>query len=389
MACSRKLKLVLVDAQDLENATCQTAPVKFHKAWHDLYTADGILVPGGFGKRGSEGIIAAARSARENGTPFLGICLGMQLAVVEYARNVCGITTANSEEFKKEKGPKPLDSVIGEELETGSAGEDDLEADEKSWIIINMADLNQEMMGATMRLGLQETHFQPGSEWSKMRALYQNEGWVPLSSAPGVNGMASLTLSDGTFAPLSRPLSNGTTSQTPYPSNGVTTNGTSHPSDDTQTSTTHTSSPLIINERHRHRYEVNPAFIEKITSTGTNAPPPHPPPNAPSLSEIRPTSPLPNLLSPTQNLPDNTSALTTKSASTQQQPPPDLSLHFVGKDATGHRMEILELRNHPWFVGVQFHPEYLSRVLSPSKPYLGFVAAAAGVLGDVVGAASQ
>jgi len=81
-----------------------------------------------------------------------------------------------------------------------------------------------------------------------------------------------------------------------------------------------------IHERHRHRYEVNPEYISKLSEAG---------------------------------------------------------LEFVGKDDKGVRMEILELKDHPWYVGVQFHPEYLSRVLDPSKPYLGFVAAAAGCLEKV------
>lgn len=77
-----------------------------------------------------------------------------------------------------------------------------------------------------------------------------------------------------------------------------------------------------ILERHRHRYEVNPEYIEKLSG-----------------------------------------------------------LNFVGKDDKGERMEIVELKDHPYYVGVQFHPEYLSRVLEPSKPYLGFVAASAGYVG--------
>jgi CTP synthase len=81
-----------------------------------------------------------------------------------------------------------------------------------------------------------------------------------------------------------------------------------------------------INERHRHRYEVNPAYIDRLQEKG---------------------------------------------------------LSFIGKDETGVRQEVIELKDHPWFVGVQFHPEYLSRVLHPSKPYLGFVAAAAGMLDEV------
>lgn len=86
-------------------------------------------------------------------------------------------------------------------------------------------------------------------------------------------------------------------------------------------------SPLIINERHRHRWEVNPAYVETLESAGMN---------------------------------------------------------FVGRDDSGKRMEILELEDHPFFVGVQFHPEYLSRVLRPSKPFLGLVAASAGILPEIM-----
>lgn len=83
----------------------------------------------------------------------------------------------------------------------------------------------------------------------------------------------------------------------------------------------------IINERHRHRYEVNPEYIERLTDAGLN---------------------------------------------------------FIGRDDQGERMEVVELKDHPFFVGVQFHPEYLSRVLKPSPPYLGFVAASAGILNQVI-----
>ena len=82
-----------------------------------------------------------------------------------------------------------------------------------------------------------------------------------------------------------------------------------------------------VSERHRHRYEVNPNYISQLEDNG---------------------------------------------------------MTFIGKDETGVRMEVIELKDHPWFVGVQFHPEYLSRVLHPSKPYLGFIAASAGMLEEVI-----
>lgn len=87
MACERKLNFIMVDASHLEDATKESSPVDFEKAWDVVRTVDGILVPGGFGTRGTEGMIAATKLARENKIPFLGVCLGMQIAVIEYARN--------------------------------------------------------------------------------------------------------------------------------------------------------------------------------------------------------------------------------------------------------------------------------------------------------------
>ncbi|KAI9765048.1 MAG: CTP synthase ura7 [Geoglossum simile] len=226
MRCGRKLDVIWVDASHLEQQSFQNNRAQFDKAWHEVRTAKGILVPGGFGHRGTEGMIAAAKWARHRKIPFLGICLGMQLAVIEFARNVCDIPHASSSEFA-EHCP---DAVV-----------------------ISMPEIDNSKLGGTMRLGLRPTLFQPGSGWSKLRRLYGEEK---------------------------------------------------------------------ILERHRHRYEVNPQYIERLAEGG---------------------------------------------------------LEFIGKDERGERMEILELRNHPWFVGVQFHPEYRSRVLHPSKPYLGFVAASAGV----------
>jgi CTP synthase len=256
MRCRRKLRILWVDSEHLETKTQTTDPVKFHKAWHETCTAHGILVPGGFGVRGTEGMIAAAKWARENKTPYLGICLGMQTAVIEYARNVCGLQNATSEEFN-------------------ARGEDR--------VIKFMPEVDKTTMGATMRLGLRPTIFQPGSEWSKLRALYN--------------------------------------ASCPTSGSGITDDPrvNEEPAKD-QPGT------MAIMERHRHRYEVNPEYINRLEDAG---------------------------------------------------------MTFIGKDEVGERMEVIELQNHPWFVGVQFHPEYLSRVLEPSRPYLGFVAASAGVLADV------
>lgn len=228
MRCGKKLKIVWVDSSKLEDSTKSENPADFHQAWHQLCTAQGILVPGGFGDRGHEGMIKAAEWARKNQIPYLGICLGMQIAVIEYARHVCNLVDADSAELRP---------------------------DTENPIIVFMPEIDKTQLGGTMRLGSRPTIFQSGSEWSKLRKLYGKK--------------------------------------------------------------------TEIHERHRHRYEVNPAYIERLTEGG---------------------------------------------------------LDFIGKDDKGERMEIIELKDHKWFVGVQFHPEYLSRVLGPSIPYLGFVAAASGCL---------
>ncbi|KAK3946434.1 putative CTP synthase [Diplogelasinospora grovesii] len=231
MYCRKKLELIWVDSSHLEDETLAESPAEFHKAWHAVCTANAILVPGGFGHRGTSGMVKAINWARTKNVPFLGICLGMQLAVIEYAQNEAKVEDAGSEELQPQA---------------------------KNHVIVYMPEVDKTKLGGTMRLGKHPCIFQEGTEWSKLRALY--------GSAPQ------------------------------------------------------------IEERHRHRYEVNPEMVDRLEEAG---------------------------------------------------------LTFVGKDVKGERMEIIELANHPWFVGVQFHPEYLSRVLSPSKCFLGFFAAAAGCLDEV------
>lgn len=223
MSWEHRLNLVAVEASHLAKPTKASSQEEHDLAWSKLRSADGILIPGGFGERGTEAMIAAARWARENKTPYLGICLGMQVAVIEFARHMCNIPNAGSIELSA-NCPEP--------------------------VIIFMPEIDKDTMGGTMRLGSRPTIFQEGSEWSKLRRLYEGKE--------------------------------------------------------------------IISERHRHRYEVNPEYIERLGAAG---------------------------------------------------------LHFIGKDDKSVRMEVIELKDHPWYVGVQFHPEYLSRVLQPSKPYLGFVSA--------------
>ncbi|XP_057811967.1 uncharacterized protein LOC131026204 [Salvia miltiorrhiza] len=226
VACHRKLCIDWVPACDLEDATLEENPESYKKAWKLLKGADAILVPGGFGDRGVEGKILAAKYARENRVPYLGICLGMQIAVIEFARSVLGLKNANSTEF---------------------------DPNTKNPCVIFMPEGSKTHMGGTMRLGSRRTYFQCTS--SKSVRLYGNVSF--------------------------------------------------------------------IDERHRHRYEVNPDMVQQLEDAG---------------------------------------------------------LSFTGKDESGCRMEIVELPNHPYFVGVQFHPEFKSRPGKPSPLFSGLVGAACGQL---------
>lgn len=199
---------------------------KVHETLADTHA---ILVPGGFGQSGIEGKIAAARYAREYNIPFLGICLGMQLAVVEAARNLAGIEHAGSTEFGECEEP-----VVGLMTE---------------WIRGDMIETRKKSgdLGGTMRLGAYECH-----------------------------------------------IKEGTLAERIYKSN-------------------------CISERHRHRYEVNVNYKEQLEKVG---------------------------------------------------------VIFSGISPNGHLPEIMELKDHPWFVGVQFHPELKSRPFSPHPLFTSFVEAA-------------
>ena len=184
-----------------------------------LEGADGVLVLPGFGNRGTEGKIRAARYARESGTPYLGLCLGMQIAVIEFARNVAGLERANSTEFDEES-PHPVIDIMADQI-----GVD---------------------MGGTMRLGR-----------------------YPCELAPG-------TLAASVY-------------------------GTD-----------------LVDERHRHRYEVNNDYREPLSEAG---------------------------------------------------------MVFSGTSPDGRLVEIAELKDHPFFIGSQFHPEFKSRPLRPHPLFAGFVGA--------------
>ncbi|GMM58966.1 CTP synthase [Maudiozyma humilis] len=234
MRCRRKLEIMWVESSDLEPETQETDKAKFHEAWNKVSTADGVLVPGGFGTRGTEGMIHAARWARENKIPFLGVCLGLQIATIEFVRDTLNRPEASSTEF-----------IEG--------------LSEENQVVVYMPEIDKATMGGNMRLGLRPTIFQDNTDWSKIRKLY--------------------------------------------------------------------GSPASVEERHRHRYEINPELADQLAEHG---------------------------------------------------------FVFVGKDESNKRCEIFELKNHPYFVGTQYHPEYTSKVLDPSKPFLGLVAASANILDDVI-----
>jgi CTP synthase len=197
-----------------------------------LATMDAVLVPGGFGVRGTEGKIAAIRYARENKVPYLGICLGMQLATIEFARHVAGFEGANSTEFDADT-PHPVVALITEWQDR----EGRLEKRDAS-----------SNLGGTMRLGAQRCPIKPGTLASK---IYGAE----------------------------------------------------------------------VNERHRHRYEVNNTYVPKLEAAGM------------VISARTPTEDLPEMME-------------------------------------------LPAATHPWFVGVQFHPEFTSNPRTGHPLFIAYVQAA-------------
>ncbi|MBU4224728.1 MAG: CTP synthase [Chloroflexi bacterium] len=206
LALSVEVEIKWVLSTDLEKGKC----------WEVVKEATGVIVPGGFGSRGIEGKIQAARYARENNVPYLGLCLGMQLMVVEFARNVLGWENANSTEFDHSTPYPVIDLMIEQRAITD--------------------------MGGTMRLGLYPCVLQPGTKAAEAYGLPQ------------------------------------------------------------------------VEERHRHRFELNNTYRESLASKG---------------------------------------------------------MLFSGISPDGKLVEIAEIKDHPFMLGSQFHPEFLSR---PNKPHPLFVA---------------
>jgi CTP synthase len=173
LRCNRKLDLHWVDASDLECDTLNSSPVKYHTAWKVVCSAEyfptplpiskdsGILLPGGFGIRGIEGMISAAKWAREQKIPYLGICLGLQIAAIEFARNVVGLPGTHL------KSEANVDAHSTESVDNC-----------KEPVVIFMPEGSKTHLGGTMRLGLRPTIFQPHTEWSLLRRLYGGEAEV-------------------------------------------------------------------------------------------------------------------------------------------------------------------------------------------------------------------
>ncbi|CAG9540216.1 unnamed protein product [Cercopithifilaria johnstoni] len=287
----RQLVISYIHSEHLEETDDSVHTSDYNCAWETIKRCQGVIVPGGFGGRGIKGKIAACKYARENNIPFLGICLGMQCAAIEFARNVCGIKGANSTEFDK--------TVVGEQQ-----------------IVVDMPEHNgdEKGMGGTMRLGLRDTVFL--TENCKLRKLYNAKK---------------------------------------------------------------------ISERHRHRYEVNPRIVPKLSRAGllfvgmgTDKNIAHINENVSSYSTLL-------------KLAECETSRTVEEKSTQEAyeiSEREILLSKIedfcgsGDDEIGVsvRMEIFELQDHPYFVGVQFHPEYLSHPLQPSPPLFGLICAASGQL---------
>jgi CTP synthase len=220
IALRKKVKIDYIDSERVEREGVDI--LKGYSA---------ILVPGGFGERGVEGKISAVRFARENKVPYLGICLGMQVAVIEFARHVAGLEGATSTEF--DQGTKhPVIGLITEWID--HTGEVEVRDDASD-------------LGGTMRLGAQISHLKPGS---KVAEAY-----------------------------------------------GKTE----------------------VNERHRHRYEVNNNYIEQLEAAG---------------------------------------------------------LVISGRSTDGELVEVVEVKDHPWFVACQFHPEFTSTPRDGHGLFKGFIEAA-------------
>jgi len=208
-----KIEVVWVEAADLEQETLTSEPLKHAAAWEQVRAANGVLIPGGFGVRGVQGMVLAARYARENKVPFLGVCLGMQVMVIEYARNVLNLDNAHSTEFN-EATPHP--------------------------VVVFMPEINQKEMGGTMRLGARATHITTHTSPTAPGPPPATKGLRAVSVGAGAGGK-------GTGGGSKR---------------GRTLASEVYGFQDTN------QSVVEVMERHRHRYEVNPDLVQSIEAAG-------------------------------------------------------------------------------------------------------------------------
>jgi CTP synthase len=262
---------------------------------------DGVLVPGGFGGRGMEELITTIRHLRENEIPFFGICLGLQLAVIEYAKHILKIDGANSIEFDPDCKAKGGDVIYlmncWYEYRSGQV----VFRDERSNI------------GGTMRLGLKPCLLVPGTKAYDAYRITYNEA---NKSKEAVYRYKEVALRQSVI-------------DYRYSFHKLDPESLAKTEEDIEK-----RNLMTIYERHRHRYEINPAFHKRLTE-----------PNSPGDDYFVLSGEAPSFTTPGIELPPRI-------------------------------VEIMELQNHPWFVGCQFHPEFLSRPLKPHPLFLGFIDAA-------------
>ena len=250
VAWDARIDITWIDGHEFENG---------NKSIEELAEFDGVIVPGAFGGGGAEGVMMAIRYARENGMPFLGLCYGLQLAVVEYARHVAGVKEASSEEF----------------------------GDESEWRVVEVQESQKQVlaegrMGGSMRLGAYAAVLKKGS-----RVLDLYERWNRIEE--DTRRIRQLLKSDEEAFRVGHIM---------------------------------LDRDKVVLERHRHRYEVAPRFVELLEEEG---------------------------------------------------------LVFSGyhRRVDGTRlMEFIELSDHPYFIATQAHPEFKSRMDNPAPLFAGFIEAA-------------